>query len=433
MQYKISFILLVFFCSFSGFLISIFNNKIINKVINENNSKINDKSNNKNKAKNNTEEDKDEKIKNKSIDNNELNNNEEDKKTIDRDEQNEKNKYFDGNDFLIEEEEEEDEEIPKKEINKNKDPKKNVIYLSLSIDFKYFYPCIVFLTSLLENRGDSTFYHIYILISKSIQSHHISKINTFIEKYGKENLEIEYIKIDDDFNNAVTSSHISISAYYRIALPSLLPSLDKIIYTDVDVINFVDLTEMYNLELKDNIYYKGILDRFELTYELRPFGIITEKYMNSGIVLMNLKSQRKDNVEVRTRKFITHHYLDHHDQTAINAVCYNNFDILSIKYATFNFNSYKDFVNFNNEQNKRYRYSEAELKQAFNEPTLLHYAGWNKPWDYTLNLKNQEYWWYYAKKSDFYNEILEFYDAPYEEIEKILTKIPTNGGLLRKK
>ena len=47
--------------------------------------------------------------------------------------------------------------------------------------------------------------------------------------------------MEDNFTNAITSSHISISAYYRIALPSLLPKyINKIIYTDVDVICFGD-------------------------------------------------------------------------------------------------------------------------------------------------------------------------------------------------
>ena len=132
---------------------------------------------------------------------------------------------------------------------------------------------------------------------------------------------------------------------------------------------------MYNLELKDDIYFKGILDNHYLCGELRPLGIIKDKYMNSGIVLMNLKAQRKNNVEERIRNFIRSHYLDHHDQTAINGVCYNNFDILSLKYAIFNFKSYTDLDNYNNEQDKRYRYSEAELKQGFYEPTLFHYAG----------------------------------------------------------
>ena len=50
---------------------------------------------------------------------------------------------------------------------------------------------------------------------------------------------------------------------YRLVFPSLFPDIDKIIYCDADIINFEDLTELYNLELKDNIYFRGSLDHSE--------------------------------------------------------------------------------------------------------------------------------------------------------------------------
>jgi len=234
------------------------------------------------------------------------------------------------------------------------------------------------------------------------------------------------------FKGAITGSHISTAAYYRIALPSLLPEVDRIIYSDTDVINFADLTEMYNLELKDRIYFKGILDQVGLLHELKGLGIITQKYMNSGILLMNLKSMRKYGIENKIREYIRSHYLDHHDQTAINAVCYNNFEILSVKYATFNYNSYESIVQFNNEQDKRYRYSEDELKQAYYEPTLLHFAGWVKPWDHGYSKASGEYWWYYASKSDFFQEIMKNYGFTLNEVENLLNKIPSDGGLLKR-
>jgi len=87
----------------------------------------------------------------------------------------------------------------------------------------------------------------------------------------------------DQFKGATSGKYISTAAYYRIALPSLLPDVDKIIYTDSDVINFKDLSEMYNIELKNNIYYCGPLDYTEHLDELRRLGVFTDKYINTGI------------------------------------------------------------------------------------------------------------------------------------------------------
>jgi lipopolysaccharide biosynthesis glycosyltransferase len=309
----------------------------------------------------------------------------------------------------------------------------HIIHIALNIDNKFIYPCIVFLTSLLDNRKNSTIYHIHILTSKDFSQDNIDKINTLINKFGKDFLKINFINMHNSFEGANTDIYISTTSYYRIRLPSLLSDIDRVLYIDTDVINFADLTEMYNLELNDNIYLRGVLDNVENISELRLFGINTNKYFNAGILLMNLKAMRKFGIENKITYFVNNYFLEHHDQTAINAVCYNNFGILSIKYATFCFDYYESLVRYNNRQDKRYRYSEAELKQAYYEPVLLHYVGWTKPWDRGNNIKYSEYWWYYAKQTDFYDEIVLHYGFNKINVEALLKKIPKNGGLLKRK
>jgi lipopolysaccharide biosynthesis glycosyltransferase len=270
------------------------------------------------------------------------------------------------------------------------------------------------------------------MTSKNLRQEYFTKINSLMEKQGKDISNVTYYNMGDDFKGAITGTHISTAAYYRIALPSLLPYVDKIIYTDTDVLNFCDLSEMYSLEFKDKMYFMGTLDQIGLLNELKSLGIITKKYMNSGILLMNLKGMRKDGIEQKIRKYIFSHYLDHHDQTAINGACYENYEILSFKYATFNFKSFENMVEWNNKQDKLYRYNDLELRQGFYEPRLLHFAGWTKPWDKKWKNINGEYWWYYAKKSGFYDEILRAYGFSKDVIEKKLEKIPEDGGLMKR-
>jgi len=471
MKYKLSFIIIVFASSITGILIGLFTNNIIiqndeNKFnINENNVKKKDKNVNNDKEKNQVvndndylQEGDDDKEKNEKNNNMEEENikEEENKKIEEKEKEKDKNQNKEDENKKKENEDktkEENKKIEEKEkdknqnkedenkkgneeVKKNEEEKKNIkthdVHLSLSIDAKYVYPCIVFLTSLLENRAPSTIYNVYILIGDSIKSEHMSKINTLINKYGQEFIKIKYFNMKNDFKGAITNAYISTASYYRIALPTLLPNVDRIIYSDTDVINFADLTEMYNIELKDNIYFRGTLDNVGLLNELRSFGIYETKYMNAGILLMNLKAIRKDNIETQLRNFIKTHYLDHHDQTAINAVCHNNVEILSFKYACFNYDKYQHIVDFNNSQDKRFRYSETELKQAFYEPTLLHFVGWTKPWDHGYQKSKGEYWWYYAKKSDFYKEILNNYRFSENDIDTLLKKIPEDGGLLKR-
>ena len=126
---------------------------------------------------------------------------------------------------------------------------------------------------------------------------------------------------------------------------------------------------------------------------------------------MDLKNIRENGIDMKLIEFIIKNgrKLEHHDQTAINVVCHQNLGLLPFKYIIFSFENFNEFVEFNEKQNIKYRRSENELKEAYIHPFLIHYAGRKKPWN-NKKIAFEEYWWYYAKKTDFYNEILQYYN-----------------------
>ena len=86
---------------------------------------------------------------------------------------------------------------------------------------------------------------------------------------------------------------------------------------------------------------------------------------------MNLKSLRINAIENELIELCNTEMLNHHDQTAINLVCSGHLEKLPIKFAIFKFESFSDLINYNNEQKKKYRYSEEELKEAYHSPVNL--------------------------------------------------------------
>ena len=190
--------------------------------------------------------------------------------------------------------------LNEEEVNNNGNKQRNnIIPIAINIDNNYYLQAIVFITSLLENIGPNSKYE------KSIDS--------LIDKYGKEKIKFKYIIMKDTFLYAITSAHISTTAYYRLLLSSILPNIDKIIYSDCDVINFEDLTNLYNIKIKDNIYYMGFPDYYSHTKELLKYGVYSNFYMNSGILLINLKSLRKNGIEKKLIKICDDEILEHHD------------------------------------------------------------------------------------------------------------------------
>ena len=272
---------------------------------------------------------------------------------------------------------------------------------------------------------------IHILIDNSIKEDSKNKINQVIEKFGNKFIDYKYYNLEGHFKGA-SIEHFPYSSYYRISLPSILPDLDKVIYTDIDVINLKDLSEMYSIEFKDKMYFCGTLENIHLLDELKNLGIEANKYFSAGIMLINLKAIRNDGIEKKIRDFIPNHILPTADQTAINAVCNNNIQILPYKYAIFAKDSFEKLVKLNEEQEIMYRFNKSELIQAFNEPTFFHYYDGHKPWKKNYLQFNRVYWWFYAKMSGFYLEILHHYKFKTNEIENLIKQIPENGGLLKR-
>ena len=108
---------------------------------------------------------------------------------------------------------------------------RNNIHLALNVDDKYIYPSIVFLTSLMDNRANSTFYTIHLLTNNNLTVNSTNKITRLVNKFGYNSIKLIYYNLEGYFKNA-TAGYISVATYYKILLPSLLPNVDKIIYSD---------------------------------------------------------------------------------------------------------------------------------------------------------------------------------------------------------
>ena len=309
-------------------------------------------------------------------------------------------------------------------LNEDDDEIRQPIPIAISIDDKYTFPALVFITSLMENIGKKTKYEIYIMIADGYSENNKNKFKKLIKKYGNEKLKITFLDMKDKYVPITSHSYISKATYYRVYLPYLLPEVEKLIYLDVDIINLHDLSEFYNMKLEKDIYLYAMVDNSDHRKELLEFGVKSDKYINGGTLLMDLKNIREKGFDEKLKKFMEIYgkNLTHHDQTAMNAVYYKNMGILPFKYVIFNFKTFEDLVKFNDKQEEPYRRSMDELKEAYNNPFLVHFAGCEKPWQ-RKKLTFREYWWYYAKKSDFYNEILKFYKFSESEINWLIRKI----------
>ncbi|MDR1522643.1 MAG: glycosyltransferase family 8 protein [Endomicrobium sp.] len=258
----------------------------------------------------------------------------------------------------------------------------------------------VTITSLLETSKNTTKYSIYCLISNSINTTIQNILESNLKKYSSFN-SIKFINVENKLTNIKSKQYKPM--YYRLLLPQVLPpSIDKVIYTDVDLIFNDDMQDLYSIDLT-NYYiaatkdgYKGN-DQHSLWKKYKICSIAKkEQYINSGVLLLNLKNIRNNKIYVCWLKLAERESFPFHDQDIINITCKDKIIFLPEGY------------NF-----------------SYDNAKIIHFScGGKKPWSmHSENLKFAELWWFYAHKTPFTSFFLaNYYKSNINSLSKVLPK-----------
>lgn len=304
-------------------------------------------------------------------------------------------------------------------VNKLKKDKTN-INIVVSLNSQYAYVLLVSMSSVLVNCDkDKSFITYHLLCAPDVTSNNISHLKSFMDDYNN-NLEMIFYNMT---NLAETrkNCYLSTAAFFRLYSPLFINS-DRIIYLDGDTLTFDDLSEMYNFNLRDN-YLLGFFDI--ISNELDYLGIYSQRYINSGVLLFNLKKVREDNMINKIIESINNETLILHknDQTLLNYLFYPKIDKLPIKFGLFNFEGKSDFGPYLS--NIRTKIDVNELEDAINHPVIIHnclcvpkiwypnpiYINFFTDCDKRGNcscIKYHNLWHSFANKTKFYNEILQY-------------------------
>jgi lipopolysaccharide biosynthesis glycosyltransferase len=182
--------------------------------------------------------------------------------------------------------------------------------------------------------------------------------------------------------------HYTLAAYYRLFIETAFPKCDKAIYLDCDLVLLTDIAELYDIDLGDNLVaaaHEQNTERDErfTAYVEDILGIPPHTYFNSGVLVMNLKEFRRFEVQKRFLALLTTYNFDclAPDQEYLNVICKDRVHNLPTGWNKQSFPTPHD----------------GELK-------ICHFALANKPWHYEDTI-NGEYFWLYAKESEFYGQL----------------------------
>ena len=251
------------------------------------------------------------------------------------------------------------------------------------------------LNSLLETNKNNKNIKIYI-IDNEISHEMKEKINNLISMYKR---QVNYISCKKICNDLVKKNDFPISAYARLFIQDEIDS-DKVIYLDCDTIVKEDLKSLWDIDLEDN-YVGGVIDPLPL-YLKKAIGMsIDDEYINSGVMLINLKKWREINFRKKTIDFIEKHNYDvvHHDQGIINGISKGYILYIHPKY-----NLMPEYIYLNSDQlkklyNQKNGYNQRQINEANDKPVIIHYIRkfYNRPWflECTHPYKNDFLQYYY--------------------------------------
>lgn len=288
----------------------------------------------------------------------------------------------------------------------------NTIPIAFAFDNNLVFPACICISSLLMNASDNTFYDIFILNSAkdNIDRKQLDKISLYYK-----NCRIQYKYVDNTFDFSFEIRGITTPAYYRLLIPELITEYDKVIYSDVDIIFRMDLTELYSINIES--YYLAATKDFGLNfsddgvkYISSIRGLKQGQYLQSGFILINCMKMREDKL---VDKFCSYASikLKYQDQDILNLCCKDNVLFLPIKYNMTDYSYY--YLNVEREKIQSFL-NENDINEALSIGNI-HFNG-HKPWKkYSVNF---DIWWEYYRKSPFFDERF-YFDFFYNKLNEL--------------
>lgn len=278
------------------------------------------------------------------------------------------------------------------------------IPIFFTIDDSYAPFLAVALNSAIKNSDPQRNYKAIVLY-QDLGADNISRLQSL----QTENFKIELMPIranmealDDRMSNRLRCDYFTLTIYFRLFIPSMFPQYDKGIYIDSDVVLTDDIAKLFDIDIGEN--YIGACNDLSIAdipplvaYTEKAVGVNAKEYINSGVLLMNLKKMRDDDLEGHFLSLLNKYHFDSiaPDQDYLNAMCNGKIYYLEEKWDTM----------------------PNDAKPMLTETSLIHYNLFSKPWCYD-GIQYEEQFWNYAQDCGFIDEIRKFKSGYTEDKKK---------------
>lgn len=236
--------------------------------------------------------------------------------------------------------------------------------------------------SLFDKNRDFEKIHVYIL-SMGLSAASREALEQIAGKFGRGLTFVEMGDLRERFDYQVDTGGYDISIMLRLFMGEMLPSqVERVLYLDCDTVVVRSLKLLWREKLGDNLI--GAVMEPTIYREVKEsIGLEPEQpYYNSGVLLVDLKRWREENVQTRLLDFWKEKggKLFASDQDVINGALKGQIRALKPEYNFFTNYRYFSYGTLVRHAASYRVVPEEDFAAAKRHPVIIHYMGDERPW-----------------------------------------------------
>ena len=290
---------------------------------------------------------------------------------------------------------------------------KPIVPVVFAADDNYVSQLTTTVYSAMKNADPSYFYDVVVL-QRNIAWDKQERLRDFFKQFP--NMSLRFTNVERELSGhdlSTNNAHISIETYYRFLIQKLLPFYDKVLYLDSDIVINGDIAKLYNTDLQGKLL--GAIRDIDFLANLNvkhgkrmgyAKNVLKMKnpydYFQAGVLVLNTKAMRERYTIRQWLTYASNPAFIYNDQDVLNAHCEGE-----VLYLPWEWNVVHDcggrvgnlFVQAPNDIYDAYMRSR-------NNPQIIHYAGFQKPWT-DPDCDFASIYWRYARETPFYERLLK--------------------------
>jgi lipopolysaccharide biosynthesis glycosyltransferase len=219
--------------------------------------------------------------------------------------------------------------------------------------------------------------------------------------------DVSWLAVDEPLLARVSSGHYSEACLYRLLLGRLLPEVvERVLYLDGDTIVRGSLAPLFELRLDDFVLaavphrYFHLPGRCPNDYSSRLGLTKSAPYLNSGVLLVNLKMWRDLGIEAQSLDYVRSHLsvaekLEFPDQDTLNTVLLGKWLPLDARYNYWAWTV----------EPESFLHPSGTAARGNDAPVIVHYAGSRKPWHGGSRHPYELDYWDYRMRTPYANRM----------------------------